>query len=294
MNTKYFESIIELARTKNFNRAAENLFITQPSLTYQINAIEQEIGFRLFDRSGKGATLTPAGEQFVSTIRDIHSQLNRAIEQGQNFSTKYRDNIRIGMSVRSAIYYLPEIINLFQKEESSVSITPVFDYHDYLEPFLKGETDIVFAFKERVKHIPDIRIHDFYHSHVYLVCRSDDILAKKKIITKDDLSNRTLMVGGGSPGPLRKLQQDIIADKSVSYFNSNDHDTSLTFVASGQAVVLSPGMLNDHNTQFAWIPFDTDITFECVLCTHADDSRKTVKQLITLMKDFYSNDMLML
>ena len=136
MNTKHFESIIELARTKNFNRATENLYMSQPSLTYQINSIEQEIGFRLFDRSGKGAMLTPAGEQFIATIRDINAQLNRAIEQGQNFSTRYRDNIRIGMSVRSAIYHLPEIINRFHEEEPSVSITPIFDYHDHIEPFL--------------------------------------------------------------------------------------------------------------------------------------------------------------
>ncbi|MBQ9154539.1 MAG: LysR family transcriptional regulator, partial [Solobacterium sp.] len=63
MNTKYFDSVLELARTKNFNRAAENLYITQPALTYQINSVEEEIGFRIFDRSGKGAVLTPAGEQ---------------------------------------------------------------------------------------------------------------------------------------------------------------------------------------------------------------------------------------
>ncbi|MBR4471826.1 MAG: LysR family transcriptional regulator [Erysipelotrichaceae bacterium] len=289
MNTKYFESIIELARTKNFNRAAENLYITQPALTYQINSVEDEVGFRIFDRSGKGATLTPAGEQFITTIRDINTQLNRAIEQGQNFSVRYRDNIRIGMSVRSAIYHLPEIINLFHEEEPSVSITPIFDYHDHLEPFLKGETDILFAFKDSVKHLPDIRIHDFYKSHIYFVCRQDDPLSKKKIITKDDLSGRTLMIGGGSPGPLKKLQQEIIEDKSVSYFNSNDHDTSLTFVATGEAIVLSPGILNDRNPQYSWIPFDTDVTFDCVLCTHAEDNRKTVKYFIDLLKEYYSD-----
>lgn len=80
MNTKHFESIFELAKTCNFNRAAGNLFITQPALTYQINVIEEELGFRLFDRSGKGAALTPAGEQFLVTLRDVDAQLKRAIE----------------------------------------------------------------------------------------------------------------------------------------------------------------------------------------------------------------------
>ena len=184
MNTKHFESLLELAKTKNFNRAAENLYISQPTLTYQINSIEQEIGFRLFDRSGKGASLTPAGEQFIATIRDISQQLNRAIEQGQNFAVKYRDNIRIGMYVRSSIYYLPQIINLFHETEPSVSITPLFDYHNSVDRFLAGETDILFAIRDSIRHIPDIRIHPFYNSRFYLVCRSDDVLASKKIIKK--------------------------------------------------------------------------------------------------------------
>lgn len=288
MNTKHFESIIELARTKNFNRAAENLYMSQPSLTYQINSIEQEIGFRLFDRSGKGAMLTPAGEQFIATIRDMNVQLKRAIEQGQNFSTRYRDNIRIGMSVRSAIYYLPEIINLFHEEEPSVSITPIFDYHDHIEPFLAGETDILFAIRDSIRHLPDIRIHDFYDSHLYLVCNRNDPLAGKKLIRKEDLKGRTLMIGGGSPGPLKKLQQEIIQDPEVSYFNSNDHDTSLTFVATGTAVVISPGLLNDHNPQFAWIPFDTEMAIPCVLCTHVSDKRTTLNRLLELMIDIYN------
>lgn len=294
MNTKHFDSIIELARTKNFNRAAENLYITQPTLTYQINTIEQEIGFRLFDRSGKGAVLTPAGEQFITTIRDINSQLKRAIEQGQNFSFRYRDNIRIGMTTRSSLYYLPDIINIYHKKEPSISITPLFDYHNYLEPFLSGQTDILFSLKEVVSHIPDIRIHDLYDSHFYLVCRSDDILASKETVTRNDLKGRTLMIGGGSPAPLRKLQQDIITDPEVSYFNSNDHDTSLTFVATGQAVVISPGMLNDHNPQFAWIPFETDAVLPCVLCTHISDDRVTVKEFIQEIVEYYKRPALKL
>ncbi|MCR5230250.1 MAG: LysR family transcriptional regulator, partial [Solobacterium sp.] len=66
MNTKQIDCCIELARTLNFSRAADNLFISQPTLSYQIRLLEEEIGFALFERSGKGASLTPAGAQFVS------------------------------------------------------------------------------------------------------------------------------------------------------------------------------------------------------------------------------------
>ena len=57
MTTKQIDYILELAQTLNFNRAAENLYISQPTMTYQINSAESEIGFKIFERSGKGAVL---------------------------------------------------------------------------------------------------------------------------------------------------------------------------------------------------------------------------------------------
>lgn len=85
MNTKQIDYALELAQVKNFNRAAENLFIFQPSLSYQIQALENEIGLALFLRSGRGAEVTPAGEQFFQTLRNIREELKAAIEQGAEF-----------------------------------------------------------------------------------------------------------------------------------------------------------------------------------------------------------------
>ena len=289
MNTKYFDSILELAKTKNFNRAAENLYITQPALTYQINSAEEEIGFRIFDRSGKGASLTPAGEQFVATLREINTEWKRSVEQGQNFSVKYRDNIRIAMSTRADIVYLPEIMNLYEKEEPSVSVTPYFDYYHSIDSFLRGEQDIVFAVRDAVRQIPDINVYPFFDSQIYLVCRKNDVLAKKERITEKDLEGRTLMVGGGSPGPLRSVQQRIIRNGKIAYFNSQDHDTSITFVASGKAVVLAPGFLNDHNPEFRWIPYDCREVIPCVLCTHSSDARGPVRHFVRTILDYYKD-----
>ena len=53
MNTKQIDYVIELSRTRNFNRASENLYISQSTLTYQIKELEDELNFKLFERSGK-------------------------------------------------------------------------------------------------------------------------------------------------------------------------------------------------------------------------------------------------
>ncbi len=126
MNTKQIDFVLEIAHTKNFNRAAENLFISQPALTYQIKLLEDEIGFTLFERSARGAVLTPAGEQFCTTLNNIRNELKRAIEQGQNFSSHYQTNISIGLPTRSALYFLPQAIEIFERENESIFITPHF------------------------------------------------------------------------------------------------------------------------------------------------------------------------
>ena len=265
MNSKQIDYCIELAHTLNFTRAAENQFVSQPTFSYQIKLLEEEIGFTIFERSGKGAALTPAGEQFVLTITSLRDQLKRAIEQGQNFSAKYKDSISINMMTRSSLYFLPEAIRLMADTHPEIQIEPQFLYNGGLEAFLKNESDIHFTLEELTRQIPSIKVHMLFTSRIYLIARRDDPLADKDLITEEDLYGRTLMVGGGSPAALRAVQQRLISSGRIDYFNSHDHDTTLTNVASDRGVCLAPGFLNDHSGQFAWIPFNCRESFSCVL-----------------------------
>ncbi len=287
MNTKQIDYCIELAHTLNFSRAADNMFVSQPTFSYQIRLLEEEIGFSIFERGGRGAALTPAGEQFVSYLIHMREEMKRAIEQGQNFSSKYRDDISISLMVRQAIYFLPEAIKLFADTNPGVQISPKFQYAGGLECFLKNEADILFSLEEHVKQIPGVSIHKLFTSKVYLITDKNDILARKNLITESDLYGRTLMVGGGSPVALRSVQQRLISSQKIDYFNSPDHDTTLTNVASGRGVCLAPGFLNDHSNQFAWIPFDCKESFSCVLCTHKTDSRKSLHDFIDILMKLY-------
>ena len=95
------------------------------------------------------------------------------------------------------------------------------------------------------------------------------------------------MVGGGSPPALKAVQHRLIASGKINYFNSADHDTTLTNVAAGRGVCLAPGFLNDHSGQFAWTPFDCRESFSCVLCTHKNDARDGVNEFIEVLKCLY-------
>ena len=289
MNTKQIDYCIELAHTLNFSRAADNMFVSQPTFSYQIKLLEEEIGFAIFERSGKGAALTPAGAQFVTFLTGMREDLKRAIEQGQNFSAKYKDSISITTMVHQAVYFLPEAMRLFSESYPEVQIMPLFQYENSMESFLRNDTDIVFALKEQTRQIPGIDVHDLFESRIYLIADKNDPLAAKNLITEEDLYGRTLMVGGGSPAALKAVQHRLINSGKISYFNSPDHDTTRINVAAGKGVCLAPGFLNDHSSQFAWIPFDCKESFSCVLCTHKNDNRPSLSAFIGILKKLYND-----
>ncbi len=287
MTTKQIDYAIELARTQSFSRGSENMFVSQPTFSYQIKLLEEEVGFDIFERNGKGATLTPAGEQFISYLSGMREDLKRAIEQGQNFSAKYRDNITISMMVRQAVYFLPEAMRLFEEKIPGVQITPVFQYDNGLDSFMKNETDILFALREQTKQLAGTVVHELFESHIYLICDRNDPLSEKNFVTEEDIYGRTLMVGGGSPAALRSVQQRLISSGKIEYFNSPDHDTTLTNVAAGKGICLAPGFLNDHSGQFAWIPFECKESFNCVLLTHKNDARESLYAFIEILAKLY-------
>lgn len=92
---------------------------------------------------------------------------------------------------------------------------------------------------------------------------------------------------GASPAALRTVQHRLLTTGRIGWFNSPDHDTTLTNVAAGRGVCLAPGFLNDHSGQFAWIPFDCRESFSCVLCAHKNDNRPSVGVFLDILKKLY-------
>lgn len=288
MNTKQMTYIIETAKTLNLSRAAENLYISQPSLSYQIKTIEEEVGFAIFDRIGKSIRLTPAGQQLVTSLQRISRDLQYAIEQAQNMGEQYHDSIKIGFATRNSLYYLPQAMRYFEEKQSTIQIIPEIQLPDKaLTAFMQKELDLILLPKGEAKKLNGVTIHPLYTSHVYLLCQKDDPLAKLKRATSKDLAGRTLLVNGGSSATLRRVQQRVMSQVPINYYNSPTHDFTMIQVAANKAICLSPGYLNDHTGEFSWIPFDCPETFEMVLVTHHDNHTSAIASLIEILKEYY-------
>ena len=71
MKLRQFEYVVEIARHKSISKAAETLYITQPTLSEALNDLEKKLGFAIFKRSRKGVELTLEGERFLKDITTI-------------------------------------------------------------------------------------------------------------------------------------------------------------------------------------------------------------------------------
>jgi DNA-binding transcriptional LysR family regulator len=116
---RYFSTV---ATELHFGRAAEKLHIAQPPLSKQIQDLELELGFELFNRTKRSVSLTPAGKEFLIEVERIFQQLDRAIDIGRKTSRGELGQISIGF-VGSATYnILPVMLQQFRDRYPNVRI----------------------------------------------------------------------------------------------------------------------------------------------------------------------------
>ncbi len=290
MNTKQIDCVLELSNTLHFGKAAENLYISQPSLTYQVQSLEAEIGFSIFERTAKSVDLTPAGKQFCIRLHHIKKELQTAIEQGQNMSSRYTGTLNLCIPLRSCLHFLPKIMQQFSEILPTIALNLAFiDDNSRIDLFLRGEHDLLFARESELKRFPNVRMASLYVSNFYMVTRHDDPLAKLHHVTETDLDGRTFIIGGDSPPEMVAVQQRILRRGKVEILNSHDLSTTVTYVAAKKGICLAPGFTNDHTGEFAWLPFECPEKMQCVLGYHKNDRKESIRVFIELAQNAYQN-----
>ncbi|MCD7893487.1 MAG: LysR substrate-binding domain-containing protein [Erysipelotrichaceae bacterium] len=170
----------------------------------------------------------------------------------------------------------------------ALNISFIYD-NSRIDDFLRGDYDILFAKESDLNRFSNIQCEFLYQSHFYIITKKDDPLASLDIISENDLNNHVLMVGGGSPKEMVVVQNRIIKNTNVKTMNSPNHETTLLNIAADQGIVLAPGFANDHNNEFAWIPFDCKEHINCVLAYHKDNKSNSVMHFIDLAKEAYKD-----
>ena len=142
MDLRQLETFIEVANSKSFSKAADKLYITQPTVTNHIQNLEKSLGTLLINRSGKNITLTDAGSLLYRYAINIVNSCEMAKFDLASFKGQIQGHIPIYSSSVPRKYILPKIINDFLKEYPDVSFTLLDkDSKNVTESILDGDTD---------------------------------------------------------------------------------------------------------------------------------------------------------
>jgi len=123
MDFDQLETFLEVARHASFSRAAEKRFRTQPAISAQIRALEEEVGTQLFDRSGGRVSLTAAGKEFQKYVEVTLESRKQMVTHLAEMEHVPRGEIVVGANEGTCLYVLPEVFAEFKKQYGGVAVS---------------------------------------------------------------------------------------------------------------------------------------------------------------------------
>lgn len=190
MNIENIEAFVYVLHYGSFNKAADALFLSQPSVTARIQSLERELDCVLFDRVGKQVRLTekgklfrPYAQQMIDTYRKGKQRLGQAPAS--------EEEIRIGSTVSAAHYMLPELLEEFRSRYPLLRFKLYTGTTDDISArVLNKELDI--GFVRKTSH-PDLRSTVLYDDPIRLYVHRDHPFAAAQRLPIEALAQEPLL-----------------------------------------------------------------------------------------------------
>jgi len=142
MDFDQLETFLEVARLSSFSRAAEKRFRTQPAISSQIRALEEEVGAKLLDRSGGKVSLTASGKLFQKYAEDTLESRKAVLTSIAETERVPRGEIIVGANEGTCLHILPEVFAEFKKQYPDVAVNiKRADYGKILESVIDNSVD---------------------------------------------------------------------------------------------------------------------------------------------------------
>ena len=123
MDLRQLEIFVKVAELGSFSRAAEALYLTQPTVSEHIRTLEEELAVRLLDRLSRGAAVTKGGQLLLSYAQRMLALSREARQAMDRFQGRMSGDLHVGASTIPGEYVLPTLIGRFKEKYPDISIT---------------------------------------------------------------------------------------------------------------------------------------------------------------------------
>jgi DNA-binding transcriptional LysR family regulator len=245
MDFKQAQYILKVADLQSITKAANELYISQPSLSHYIAKVEEEFGTQLFNRMTNPITLTFAGEKYVEAARQIISIEHNLKEQVLDISHNKIGKIKVGIPLARASFMLPHILPLFHKSYPGIHFDLVETNSNLLEDsVLRGKIDFAICplplVNENLSH------EILYQEELLLIAGKDQIsqsdCACKNVIDFNKVKNYPFILLKKGHG-IRKAVDTIFLQYGIKphvLLETDSNETAYRLASTGLALAIVP------------------------------------------------------
>ena len=199
-------AFLEVARQRSFSRAAEKLYRTQPAISAQIRALEQELGQKLFDRSGRKIFLTPAGDVLYEYGEKLVALHRETLQRVKDVQDAVAGKLVVGANEATCLYVLPQVFAGFKRKYPQVGISIYRNFsHKILQKMAEHQVDIGIVTLPVMQN--NLKVMPIYEDELQVVVPAKHPLAKRAAVKIEDLVPEPLIFPKG--GHTRELLDKI-------------------------------------------------------------------------------------
>ena len=260
--------IITIAETKSINKAAEQLYVSQPSLTSSVQELEKELGITLFNRSGRGVTLTNDGAEFLLYARQLYGQYETILEKyGENGSLKKK----FGVSTQHYSFAVKAFVDMakqfdMSKYEFAIRETKTAEVISDVST-MKSEIGVLYLSDfnrksmEKLLRSAGLEFHHLIDCQAYVYLWKNHPLAGEESISFSQLSDYPCLAFEQGDNSSFYLAEEILSTNEYPrIIRANDRATMLNLMVGLNGYTLCSGIICEelNGNEFAAVPFRDD------------------------------------
>ena len=251
MTIQQLKYIITISENGSLNKAAEVLFITQPSLTSAVRELEKELGITLFNRGGKGVTLTNDGTEFLQYARQVVAQYDRLLEKYGRSGTLRK---KFGISTQHysfAVKSLVEMVKQFDTDEYEFAIRET-KTSEVIEDVTTGKSEVGILYLSdfnrkaigKFLKTNQLEFHPLIQCEPYVYLWKGHPLAKQKSIRLAELRDYPCLSFEQGPGGSFYFAEEILSTYDyIRTIKATDRATMLNLMVGLNGYTLCSGII---------------------------------------------------
>lgn len=251
MELRQLVYFVKVAQKEHVTQAAEELHVAQSAVSRQIHQLEEELGVKLFLQKGRNLQLTPVGQLFLKRAEVILKELDRAVQEVQEFMDPELGEIRIGFPHSLGFHLIPLVVAAFRKLHPNVKFRfKQGMYPSLIRDVIRAEVDLAFIspFPEDLEQVTGEII---LTEQLSAILPPNHPLAGEESISLSQLKNDTFVLFSQGYS-LRPIVWDACVKAGFTPrigFEGQETDTIRGLVAAGMGVSLLPEMALKHSSE---------------------------------------------